>query len=48
MVTFSCGMETKSHLQLLNVEDMLLSNIKISAKLTVSFSLAIRKVIENI
>ena len=42
------SMETKSHLQLHNAADILLSNIKSSVKLTVSFSPAINKVIENI
>ena len=48
VVTFSYSMETKSHLQVHNAADMLLSNIESSVKLRVSFSPAINKVIENI
>ena len=48
MVTFSYSMETKSHLQLHNAADILLSNIESSVKLTVSFSPVINQVIENI
>jgi hypothetical protein len=43
VVTFYYRMETKSHLQLHNAADMLLSNIKSSIKLTVSFSPPINK-----
>lgn len=48
VVTFSYSMETKSHLQLHNAADILLSNIESSVKLTVSFSPVINQVIENI
>jgi len=48
VVTFSYSMETKSHLQLHNAADMLLSNTESSVKLTVSFSPAINQVIEDI
>jgi len=39
VVTFSNSMETKSHLQLHNAADMLLSNIESSVKLFLSHSL---------
>lgn len=47
VVTFSYSVETKSHLQLHNGADMLLSNIESSVKLIVSSSQAIHRVIEN-
>jgi hypothetical protein len=48
VVTFSYSMETKSHLQLHNAADMLLSDIESSVKLTVFSSQAIHQVIENV